>query len=176
MCLAAVTLIALKGVGKMKGAFTNEHMHDLGKLIFGFTVFWAYITFSQYFLIWYAAIPEESLWFTSRKVGWEWLEWAIPIGHFIVPFLLLLPRPNRRSGLILGFVSVWLFVFHVFDLFWVIRPEVKGVDHIVWRDVVGVLGPICLFLGLFIKRLAAEPLAPRNDPRLDEALVHKNYI
>ncbi len=176
LCLVTVTLIALKSFGKMKGAFTVEHMHDLGKLVFGFTVFWAYITFSQYFLIWYAAIPEETLWFTSRKDAWTWLEWAIPIGHFIVPFLLLLPRPNRRNGLILGFVCVWLFVFHVLDLFWVIRPEVKGVEMVVWRDFVGVLGPILLFLGLFVKRLAAEPLAHRHEPRLQEALEHKNYI
>lgn len=176
LCLGCFTLIVLSVIGKMKGAFTVEHRHDMAKLIFGFTVFWAYITFSQYFLIWYAAIPEETLWFNWRKDNWNWLEWAVPIGHFIVPFLLLLPRPNRRSIPILGFACVWLFAFHVLDLYWIIRPEVKGVPHIAWQDVFGVFGPIALFVGLFVRKLGAGPLIPSNDPRSQEALEHKNYV
>jgi hypothetical protein len=176
LCLVGFTLIAVSTIGKMKGAFTVEHRHDLAKLVFGFTVFWAYITFSQYFLIWYAGIPEETLWFNTRKRDWGWLEWAIPIGHFIIPFLLLLPRPNRRSVPILAFACVWLFVFHILDLFWVIRPEVKGLQHIVWQDVVGVVGPVALFVGLYVRKLGSESLIPRHDPRSQEALEHKNFV
>ena len=61
--------------GRLHGVFTTEHMHDLGKLLFGFIVFWAYVTFGQYFLIWYANIPEETMWFITRKDHWGWMSW-----------------------------------------------------------------------------------------------------
>ncbi|MCA9294499.1 MAG: hypothetical protein KDA20_11870 [Phycisphaerales bacterium] len=176
LALLSLIFVLLKTFGRAQGAITNEHLHDLGKLLFGFTVFWAYISFSQYFLIWYANIPEETMWFNLRRAEWTWLSWALPTCHFIVPFLLLIPKPARRSGMMLGFVAVWIIVVHLLDVFWQIRPQLRAVTHITIVDFLGVLGPACVFGGALMMRIASRPLIPKNDPRQDEALTHKNYV
>lgn len=176
LALLSLIFVLLKTFGRAHGAITNEHLHDMGKLLFGFTVFWAYISFSQYFLIWYANIPEETMWFNLRRSEWTWLSWALPICHFIAPFLLLIPRPARRSGVMLGFVAAWIIVIHLFDVFWQIRPQVRAVTHITVVDILGVLGPTLVFGGALMMRIASRPLIPRNDPRQSEALTHKNYV
>ncbi|MEO1512282.1 MAG: hypothetical protein AAFU70_09430, partial [Planctomycetota bacterium] len=87
MAVVAVIAGSLRLVGKLNGVVTKEHSHDLGKLLFAFTVFWAYIGFSQYFLIWYSNIPEETAYFLYRKEGgWEVLSFILAAGHFVVPF------------------------------------------------------------------------------------------
>ena len=109
--LAAVTLLALgaRRFGGLSDVITVEHLHDLGKLLFGFTVFWAYIAFSQYFLIWYAAIPEETTWYALRMQGeWRLVSALLLLCHFVVPFVALLPRATKRSPLVLGLVALWL--------------------------------------------------------------------
>lgn len=177
--LCTLTFIVLSSVGKLRGAFTVEHQHDLAKWAFGITCFWGYITFSQYLLIWYAAIPEETEWFVTRKVEWNWLSYALPIGHFIVPFLVLLPRPNRRSPLVCAAMCVWILAFHVLDLYWNVRPEAKvptGEAGVVLLDIASVGGPIAIFIGMYIRKLASGPLVPLNEPRTSEALEHKNYV
>jgi hypothetical protein len=183
-CLTLVTfvLITLRAFGRLHVAFTDEHLHDLSKLIFAFTVFWAYISFSQYFLIWYANIPEETAWMMRRKEGpWEWLSWALPIGHFIVPFLFMIHRPIRRNRAAVALACIWLFSMHLLDSYWAIRPEVKGVEvgtlaGPAWVDPIGVLGPVLVIIGLLIGRIASGPLMPLKDPRLGEGLGHKNYV
>ncbi len=176
LALLSLIFVLLKTFGRAHGAITDEHLHDMGKLVFGFTVFWAYISFSQYFLIWYANIPEETMWFNVRRAEWTWLSWVLPICHFIVPFVFLIPRPARRSGLVLGIVSVWIIVLHMFDVFWNIRPQVRGVNHFTMTDVLGVLGPVLVFGGFLMMRIASRAVIPTNDPRQDEALTHKNYV
>ncbi|NJM09461.1 MAG: hypothetical protein HC883_00740 [Bdellovibrionaceae bacterium] len=96
---ATLTMLVLRYLGRLHGCFTEDHLHDCSKLLFGFTVFWAYITFSQYFLIWYANIPEETAFFIIRKEGgWNALSWIIPIAHFIIPFLVLSPGRCVATG------------------------------------------------------------------------------
>lgn len=183
-CLALTTLvlILLRSFGRLHVAFTVEHLHDLSKFIFAFTVFWAYISFSQYFLIWYANIPEETAWMLRRKTGdWEWLSWVLPIGHFIIPFLLLIPRPNRRNFVLVGFMCLWLIALHILDVYWAVRPEARapGVSAVIgprWIDLIGVAGPVLVFLGFLVRKVADGPLIPIKDPRLMEGLRHKNYV
>ena len=92
LALWCLILLMLRRAVKLEGVVTVEHFHDLGKLMFGFTVFWGYIGFSQYFLIWYANIPEETMYFETRKTGgWELLTTVLVFGKFVVPFLLLRP-------------------------------------------------------------------------------------
>jgi hypothetical protein len=175
------TLLLLRRAGRLEGLVTVEHFHDLGKLMFGFTVFWAYIGFSQYFLIWYGNIPEETAFYWRRRQD-GWMAWSIALCtlRFIVPFLILLPRPARRNLFVLGSMAVLLVVAHLLDLFWFVRPQVyaEGYEPVFFGliDVVAMLGPVLVFAGLFVLRLASAPVAPVNDPRLDEAIVHKNYI
>ena len=171
----------------MHGAFTVEHRHDLGKLMFGFIVFWGYISFSQYFLIWYANIPEETAFFMRRKQPgtiWETLSFVIPSCHFIIPFVWLMARPARRSPLVVGIGCVWLLLFHIVDLFWMVRPEAmthaEHAHHVSidpsWIDAVGIGGPVLLLAGLLISKVVSGVLMAKNDPRLPEALHHKNYV
>ncbi len=184
----AVTLIilcCLRSIGRLTGLVTSEHTHDLGKLLFGFTVFWAYITFSQYFLIWYANIPEETIWFTHRKTGgWENVAGMLAIGHFIIPFLILLFRDVKRHTLGVAIVAAWILLMIILDMVWVIRPMVYLGDLAEvnpgvagwWVDIAGIVAVLAIWAGFLIRRIAAHPLVPIKDPRLDEALHHKNYV
>lgn len=185
-CFLVVTLVLIRRAGKLEGMVTREHFHDLGKLVLAFTVFWAYIAFCQYFLIWYSNIPEETAWYMLRKShGWERLFQLLCIGHFLAPFPLLLFRGTKRSMLLIGLIAAWLLLMHAADLFFMVRPVLSetveayhhgtGLQHW-WLDLFGILGPVCLFLGAVAKRTLSTPLVPLRDPRLAEALEHKNYV
>jgi len=181
LCLLTLILLALRRAGRLDGLVTDEHMHDLGKLLFGFTIFWGYIGFSQYFLIWYANIPEETSWFIRRRAGdWGWVSVALVWGRFVIPFVLLMNRGLRRNSKVLAFVSCWLILFFIVDMFYVVRPESRigqdGGAIFTWIDAVGILGPILLFLGLLVRRISSTPLIPVNDPRFPESFGHRNYI
>jgi hypothetical protein len=174
--------------GKCRGLITPEHFHDLGKMMFAFTVFWAYVTFSQYFLYWYANIPEATAWFKLRSVhGWEYLGIVLMFGHFVVPFLILLFRDVKRSTIALPLIGAWLVLMHCVDLFWQVRPivykmEGMGVETIpgkvgfAWVDIAGLIGPLAIFLGALLLKVASKPLIPLKDPFLHETLEHKNYV
>jgi hypothetical protein len=182
ICVGTLTFLTLRARGRLAGVFTEEHLHDLGKLIFGFTVFWAYIGFSQYFLIWYANIPEETAWFSARRQGeWMWLATLLAVGKFAFPFCAMLPRPARRNAAWVAFISLWLLTVSLIELFWVVRPElVKGETNstlgLTWVDFVGPLGPILVYFGVYIRRIGTRPLIPLKEPRLDRSLAHKNTI
>jgi hypothetical protein len=172
-------LSTLRSTGRLGKMFTEEHQHDLGKLLFAFTVFWAYVTFAQYFLIWYSNVPEESAFYNLRNdKGYEIFFKLLCWGHFLVPFVLLLIRPLKRSAFWLRVVAFWMIIMHGVDLMYIARPIVTGVpfpDHI-WVDIAGILGPTCLFVGIWIWKMGQGPLVPIKDPRLQEALAHKNYV
>lgn len=185
--MAAVILVLalVKRTGKLaEGVVTDEHLHDLSKLLFGFTVFWAYIGFGQYFLIWYSNIPEETAWFTFRQEQYSALTAALVIGHFLIPFFVLLWRQIRRSWVLIIGVCAWTLAMHVLDVYWILRPAVytgnllelheTPIGYVV--DLVAIAGVIALFAGFLMKQVARGPLVPLHDPRLPEALHHRNYV
>lgn len=179
-CIALIILIlgALRMSGKLEGVVTAEHFHDLGKLLFAFTVFWAYITFCQYFLIWYSNIPEETAFYNIRQMnGYEKLGLVLCFGHFLIPFVILLFRNVKRNYKLLMCVAAWQLVMHAVDLLYMVRPIAKTRfgEHI-WLDILGLLGPLCIFLGFVAWRIGTAPLIPLKDPRLGESLAHKNYV
>ena len=177
LALGTLTFVVLHSRGRLHVAFTPEHLHDLSKLLFAFVVFWAYISFSQYFLIWYANVPEETTYFQIRKMGdWTWVSWFLPIAHFIVPFLILIPRPVRRNPAAMGFMCVYMILVQLVDTYWYVRPQAGGLGPGQWVDFAGALGPVLIFLGLYVRKVASGPLIPLKDPRLPEALHHKNTI
>jgi hypothetical protein len=188
LSLLAIICALLVRSGKCVGLITPEHFHDLGKLMFSFTVFWAYVTFSQYFLYWYANIPEETAWFKLRTSnGWETVGTALMVVHFIAPFLILLFRDVKRSFILLPLVGLLIIGAHALDLFYQIRPIVfklegagtqliPGKVGFSWVDITGILGPVALFVGLLILRIGTKPLIPLKDPFLPETLEHKNYV
>ncbi len=182
VALLCVVLCTLRIQGKLGPTFTKEHQHDLGKLLFAFTVFWAYITLCQYFLIWYSNIPEETAFYIKRQTGtWRYVSIAIAVGHFAMPFLFLLIRDLKRNAHTLRLVALWMLVMHAVDLIYMVRPVIeKGggpkLGAMAWIDVAGILGPVCLLLGFLVMRIGSTPLVPLKDPRLHEVLTHKNYV
>jgi hypothetical protein len=181
VALLIVILTSLRIAGKLGPTFTQEHQHDLGKLLFAFTVFWAYVTLCQYFLIWYSNIPEETGFFIIRQEGfWRNVAIAVCLGHFALPFLFLLIRKNKRSAHMLRIAAVWMLLMHALDIYFIVRPhvELRGMKlgEQPWVDVFGILGPVCLFLGFVVLKVRANPLIPIKDPRLHEVLEHKNYV
>lgn len=182
MAVMSLTFCALRFVGRLNGLVTNEHFHDLGKLLFAFSCFWAYIAFSQYFLIWYSNIPEETFWMLERTTG-EWKSTGIflTVGHFIVPFFFLLPRAVKRRPMLLATGAAWILFMHVMDYVWIVRPILHHGGHAPgpatwWVDVAAVVGVFGVFFGLFVARLGSGPLTPLKDPKLPEAMHHVNYV
>jgi hypothetical protein len=138
--LTAVATVWLKGqdpdFDRMMGV---QQLHDLGKLIFGFVVFWAYIAFSQYMLIWYANLPEETLFFVPRSSGpWAMVSVSLILFKFIVPFLALLSRKAKRNPAYLSAVAVLILVMQAVDIHWLVYPNLNEEHVIVGIDEIGV--------------------------------------
>jgi hypothetical protein len=176
--LAALALItiALQKAGLLRKVSNAEHRHDIGKLLFGFTVFWAYIAFSQYLLIWYANLPEETIFFRHRWEGsWKVVSLVLLFGHFVVPFLALLSRTSKRSPLVLGAASVLLLAMHYVDLYWLVMPNLDAHGaHVSWIDFAGLLGPLGVGAWVLSLEAARSPLYPLNDPYLADAARVEN--
>ncbi len=176
--LAAVTLVALylRDHGILTETITVEHYHDLGKLMFGFTIFWAYIAFSQFMLIWYGNIPEETLWYKHRwdEPGWQVISVILLVGHFIVPFLALITRAAKRNLRVLRATAIWLLVIHFLDLYWIVLPSYNHGLHISWMDLTTLAGVGGIFLWYFWRQMTARPVIPVNDPRLEESVNFVN--
>lgn len=180
MVLAAM---GLQTSGVLKKAVTTEHFHDLGKYTFGFTVFWAYIAFSQFILIWYASIPEEIEFYLVRlEGGWAPLSYALPVLHFFIPFLFLISRHVKRSRTGLGIAAVWVLAMYLYDMYWLILPNygAHGEGHgshfsPSWLDATALLGIGGVFLATFGYFLTRNKVIAINDPRLTESLAHENY-
>ena len=171
-----VLVLTLRTTGWLRTTITIEHLHDLGKLLFGFVVFWTYIAFCQYFLIWYANLPEETSWYIVRRSGtWNTLSWALCFGHFAIPFFMLLFRPIRRDPFWLGVLSAWVLVFHYLDLYWVIMPTLLPDGALPdWLDV-SVLAALVLAASAVVAySCGARPLIPIGDPHLSESLAFRN--
>ncbi len=180
---ATVSLVAvvLQSRGFLRESITREHYHDLGKFLFGFVFFWGYIAFSQYMLIWYANIPEETAWLvrhgmsTAHPNGWSVVCLLLLFGHLLVPFAGLLSRGVKRNKKLLAFWAAWLLAFHGLDLFWLVMPESVRLSWLSCAmgasTLIGVGG---LFLAAFVRLLGSAYLRPIRDPRLDEALEFQN--
>ena len=176
--VAAITFLTLTlqhTGGLLQNVVTPEHYHDLGKYLFGFVVFWAYIAFSQYMLYWYGGIPEETVWFQHRlRAGWGWHSAFLVLFHFLVPFLVLLPQATKRAYPVLGGMAVWLIGMHWFDLHWVVVPVLRDSAGFHWLDFTCWLGLTGVFVGGLVYRLSRHSLVPQNHPSLAESLHFEN--
>ena len=176
LSLVTVTGRFLQGKGVLTNAVTAEHFHDLARLMFAFTIFWAYIAFSQYFLIWYGNIPEETLWFLHRWEG----SWKVPsilllFGHFIIPFLALMLRAVKRSAALTIALGIWILIMHWVDIYWLVMPSLHHHSaHLSWMDFTAFVGFGGLFLGLALRNFSRRPLVPVGDPRLLNSINFKH--
>src|ERR671912_46718 len=123
IALLSVVAVAMQRARLLDTIISAEHLHDVGKFLFAFTAFWAYIAFSQFFLIWYANMPEETIWFKARLEGsWKMVSILLMVGHFAAPFFYLMGRAVKRRGLTLAIGGAWLLVMHFVDLYWQVMP------------------------------------------------------
>lgn len=176
---AFLTLVAagLRRSGTLEGVISTEHFHDLGKLLFAFTVFWTYIAFSQFFLIWYGNIPEETLWYLHRlEGGWKPVTIALAVGHFPVPFLFLMSRHvKRRTGLLVS-AALWMLLMHLLDIHWLVMPTLHQHDvHPSLLDLTTVLAVGGLFVAVVGWMMGRHALVPLRDPRLVESVSFENF-
>jgi hypothetical protein len=172
-------VIVLAGMaGKLTTAINAEHRHDVGKLLFAFTCFWAYIAFSQYMLIWYANMPEETGWFQYRHRG----EWGVAgvaflvFGHFIAPFVLIMSRNVKRMRGPMTLACLWILGVCWFDHYWLVMP-IYSPESIPFgmMEVALVIGMGGFFIAWVAKQLRARAPVPLRDPRLPESLAFENY-
>jgi len=176
--LALITLIAvaLQLSGRLKRAITVEHYHDLGKLLFAFVFFWGYIAFSQYMLIWYANIPEETGWYLKRQEdGWLLFSLILLFVHLLIPFAILLSRLVKRRKRLLAPVALWMLIAHYIDVYWLVMPEL-GAGRVLfsWLDLTCLLAAGGLFAAGAVYLADQAALVPLKDPGLADSLRFEN--
>ena len=202
MALLVIVPLLLQRSGSIKNSITVEHYHDVGKLLFAFVFFWGYVAFSQFMLIWAANIPEETTYYWPRWFlpegfvipmfkQWKTLSLALIVGHFAIPFLILMSRHTKRKLQALAAFSVWMLGWHWIDLYWQVMPsygfqDVPG-DGVVeavrttWEvvfhpiDLMIVVGIGCLFISVVASALTKVNLIPIKDPKLSKSLGFENY-
>lgn len=166
--------IFMRRKGLVKGYVTDDHLHDLAKFMKGFTVFWAYIAFSQFMLIWYANIPEETEYYIMRaQHGWMGISFALLIFRFIVPFLALLPKSLKRNENHLLAVSGLILVMQYLDIYWMVYPNFFH-GHLTFGlwEIGMFLGFAGLFLAVLFRFLNKNNIVAVKDPRMNEAINH----
>jgi hypothetical protein len=178
--------------GYLKGIFGRAHLYDLSCLMLTFTIFWTYISFSQYFLIYTANIPEETFWYVIREINsdgtknsWFWVSMCLIFLHFLFPFLMLLRYKNKVQPKNALFIAIWILTFHILDLYWNIVPgKITSLDpenvlgytvrqfNISLYDITSLVGVGAIFAFAFFKSMGqAEPI-PVRDPRILESVNH----
>jgi hypothetical protein len=187
LAVGILIMLWLIARGDYQGVVNKNHFYSIGLLTFAFTVFWAYVTFSQYFLIWNANVPEETFWYNLREVNadgspsqWKWVGLLILFGHFVVPFLYLLSYKHKVTPSKIRPVAIWILAIILVDLCYNILPALKDEQHnplpflslnLLWilTSVVGV-GGICIWS--YLKSFPTAKLLPIRDPRIGECLTY----
>ena len=186
--MAVIILVCtwLKSQGHLKHVTTGEHFHIMGKLLFAFTVFWAYISFSQFFLIWYAGFCLKKSNFLIRNTGnWNIAMIALVFGHFVVPFVVLLQAWLKKSPKALSIMAVYTLCMHVLDHYLITIPErgisLGNIDHKVfgdiqvsipgasWGDIFAFVTIGSAFLFFLLRAVGQHSLYPNRDPRILES-------
>ena len=172
MSLLVLVITALRRAGYLEGVVTLEHYHIMGKWMLSFSVFWAYIGFSQYMLYWYANIPEETQYFIVRNTeSWNVLSWILVIGRFFVPFGILLLRSVKKQPFVLCCIAGWIICMQLLDMYVIVLPALHGTGvHLSILDflpLIGIGGTLAFF---YLRIIGHTSLFPVRDPRLIESL------
>jgi hypothetical protein len=162
----------LQRTGHLRDVVNEQTYYFLGTLQLAFTVFYAYIHFSQYFIIWNANIPEETFWYVLREQGtWRDIGLLLIFGHFFLPFLLLLRIDMKLKLQVMIFIFVWAWLMHFVDLSFNIMPVLHPSGFVLhWLDLASMLFIGGVLATVFLKHLASAPPFPQKDPRFAEAL------
>ena len=174
---AALALWAmwLQRKGSLKHTVTTGNLHDAGKMMFGFMVFWTYIGFSQYFLIWYANVPEETAWWVVRlNHGWEKVALLLLLGHFVVPFWVLMSRHSKRNRTVLALGSGWLLFMQFVDMHYLVMPVMHHGPHFHILDLLTLLGVGGIWVALIQRRFMTDAAVAHKDPQLLASMRYDN--
>ena len=173
LSLIALWIIYMKNKGYMEYV-NQEHLHDMGKFMFAFSIFWTYLWFSQYMLIWYSNQPEETVYFKHRVQGaYKPIFFLNLIINFLCPVLILMKRAAKRNYTLITFMAVLIIFGHWIDFYQMIMGSLRKEDAALsWLD----FGVLSLFVGLMIRftatALASKPLVPKYHPFIKESIVH----
>jgi len=175
--IALLTLITVLAQGpNLYGSLVSvDHLHNLGNFLFAFVIFWAYIAFSQFMLTWIADLPEEAPWYLVRAAGeWQPVGIALAIGHFLVPFFILLFRRVKRDRRALGAVAAWVLLFHYLDVYWVIMPALRpGSIWPSWTHLTALVGVGGVAVAFTLWMLRGGYTVPVGDPYLQLSLRYR---
>jgi hypothetical protein len=176
MSIVTLICLGLRRAGILKNSITPEHYHDLGKWIFALTAFYTYMAFSQYLLIWYANLPEETIWYRHRMVGnWLPISLAMPFLRFLIPFFVLLCRPAKRSLKVIAGVAIWSILVEYVELYWVVMPTYfKNGPQVSWMDFATLAATVSVCALVFWSRFRKNKLAPVGDLRFEQSLRFEN--
>lgn len=166
--------IVLRKLGYLQLFINERHLFDLGKLLFAFVIFWAYIGFSQFMLIWYANLPEETFFYMDRlHGGWKYLSVALGVIKFIIPFFMLISQAAKKKENFLLFIAVWLLIVQWIDVYWLVFPTFfKEAPAFGWTEIAMFLSFGSLFLLSVLKLLSRIPVVAKGDPWLEEGIAH----
>ncbi|MBF0491527.1 MAG: hypothetical protein HQM15_01955 [Deltaproteobacteria bacterium] len=172
--MLALWVVNLRKNGYLGDYVSEDHLHDIGKLMFTFMVFWAYIAFSQFVLIWYANMPEETVFFLNRaRNHWKCLSYILIFFKFVLPFFILVSRPSKRNPKRMGIMGAWFVLAQYLDMYWLIFPVFYPENPVFGWIEIGIFAG---FAGLFFKvvgvKLGQNSAVAVKDPRLELALHH----
>ena len=172
MSLLVLVITALRKAGYLKNVVTKEHYYIMGKWMFAFCVFWAYIGFGQYMLIWYANMPEETNYFLVRNTeSWWYLSMLLVFGRFFGPFVILLLQSVKKHPNQLCYVAAWILFMQLIDMYLVVLPVLHGTGvHVSLWDFVALIAMGSTLAFVYLRIVGKTSLFPVRDPRLIESL------
>jgi len=168
LCLAVIVSSHLARHEPFSRWLSKDHFHDLGNLMMAFTLLWAYMSFSQFEIIWSANLPEETPWYLNRLGdGWQGLALFLVAFHFVLPLVVLLRRKTKRNIQFLAKVALCMLVVRYAEIYWLIAPAFhQGGAHFHYMDVIAPLGIGALWIGMFLRNLRGRPLVSLQDAEL----------
>ncbi|SPF52085.1 quinol:cytochrome c oxidoreductase membrane protein 2 [Candidatus Sulfopaludibacter sp. SbA4] len=174
MAFLITLMVMLSRYRPMSGILTPRHLHDLGKFLLALVMIWAYFSFSQFLIIWAGNLPEEIPWYMERlNGGWQYVGLGLVVGHFALPFALLLSRDLKRNFKLLAAIALFILFMRFVDLYWLVAPDyAKGGLRVTFTDFAAPIGLGGFWLWYFLGQLEKRPLMPLNDPQLEGALHH----
>jgi hypothetical protein len=177
LALTITVLAMLASTQPMAGLLAPRHFHDLGKLMLAFVMLWAYLAFSQFLIIWAGNLPEEIPWYLRRLHGpWGGVSIFLAIGHFVLPFLLLLSQDLKKRPGMLARVAMFIIAMRLVDVIWLVGPQFRESGFpIHWMDIAVPVGLAGLWLFVFVRHLRSRALLPFNDPYFKETFVHEAH-